>query len=141
MRSHERVIWDLVHQWLAKAGRDLDAARILLDRLESDFDVVGFHAQQAAEKYLKGLLVRHQVEFPKTHDIRQLLGFLESVDARLSKLLGDATELTPYGVEFRYPGDCVPASKQDASRLLGLADTVAQAVLESLESYLTAGLP
>jgi HEPN domain-containing protein len=30
-----------------------------------DYFTGGFHAQQAAEKYIKAFLVRHQVEFPK----------------------------------------------------------------------------
>ena len=141
MRSRERVIWDLVHQWLFKADRDLEAARILLEELDHDYEAVGFHAQQAAEKYLKALLIRHQVEFPKTHDIRQLLCYLEPVDARLCKSLMGATDLTVYGVEFRYPGDYPPADKREGSRLLELAETVSRGVLEHLKMYLDAGPP
>jgi len=48
---------------LVKANRDLEAARILLEELDHDYEAVGFHAQQAAEKYLKALPIRHQVEF------------------------------------------------------------------------------
>jgi len=141
MRSRERVIWDLVHQWLVKANRDLEAARILLEELEHDYEAVGFHAQQAAEKYLKALFIRHQVEFPKTHDIRQLLGYLEPLDQTLCKSLMGASDLTVYGVEFRYPGDYPSADKREGSRLLTLAETVSRGVLEHLKTYLHAGPP
>ena len=72
MSPPEEEIRLLVAEWIKKAALDLKtAARLSTD---GEFrDVVGFHAQQAAEKYLKALLTRHQVEFPKTHVIRRLL--------------------------------------------------------------------
>ena len=54
---------------LRKAEQDLNAAGSLLRSASGLQAVVAFHAQQAVEKYLKALLVRHQVYFPKTHDI------------------------------------------------------------------------
>ena len=72
MRTPEQVKWDFVQQWVGKAHKDLRAAKVLLDGELEDFDAVGFHAQQAAEKLTKAVLVRHQIEFPKTHDIALL---------------------------------------------------------------------
>ena len=52
MRSPEEEIRRLVGEWLKKA--DLDLRTVLRLSAESEFrDIVGFHAQQAAEKYLK----------------------------------------------------------------------------------------
>ena len=65
MRTPEQVKWDFVQQWLGKAQKDLRAATILLNGELEDFDPVGFHAQQAAEKFIKAVLVRHQLNFPK----------------------------------------------------------------------------
>ena len=67
--------------------------------------MVAFHAQQAAEKYLKALLTRHQVEFPKTHVIRRLLILLQEVEPALAQALDEANWLTPFGADVRYPGD------------------------------------
>jgi HEPN domain-containing protein len=66
-------------------------------------DIVAFHAQQAAEKYLKALLTRHQIEFPKTHVIRRLLILLGPVEPLIAEELDDANWLSPYGAELRYP--------------------------------------
>lgn len=64
MRPPEEEIRRLVGEWLKKA--DLDLRTVLRLSAESEFrDIVGFHAQQAAEKYLKALLTRHQIEFPE----------------------------------------------------------------------------
>lgn len=35
-------------------------------------DVVGFHAQQAVEKVLKVALVLADIDFPRSHDLREL---------------------------------------------------------------------
>ena len=141
MRSPEQVRWDFVQQWLDKAQKDLRAAEVLLEGDVEDFESVGFHAQQAAEKLIKAVLVRHQVEFPKTHNIHLLRQLVARADPSLSERLASADPLTPYGVEFRYPGDSPPLSKDHGAEALDLAKDVRQIVLEHLKSYLDAGRP
>lgn len=63
-------------EWLRHAQSNLDLARqpkptrVLWDHL-------CFEAQQAAEKAVKAVLVYREIEFPPTHDIRQLLMLLD----------------------------------------------------------------
>jgi HEPN domain-containing protein len=55
MRPPEAEIRLLVGEWVKKA--DLDLKTVIRLSAESEFrDIVGFHAQQSAEKYLKALL-------------------------------------------------------------------------------------
>ena len=72
MTHPEQVVADFVQQWLKKANSDLQAARLLCAGELDNYFASGFHAQQAVEKYIKAFLVRYQIEFPKTHDIRRL---------------------------------------------------------------------
>lgn len=72
MRTREQVKWDFVQQWLDKARKDLNAGEILLRQDFEDYENAAFHTQQAAEKFIKALLIRHQIEFPKSHDIALL---------------------------------------------------------------------
>jgi len=53
---------DVVRGWLRKAASDM----VTLDAAvgAGSFDTACFHAQQAAEKYLKGLLAFHDLPFP-----------------------------------------------------------------------------
>jgi HEPN domain-containing protein len=67
MRTPEQVKWDFVQQWLNRAHKDLAAGEVLLKGGFEDYENVGFHAQQSAEKFIKAFLVSHQIEFPKTH--------------------------------------------------------------------------
>lgn len=141
MRSLEQVTWDFVQQWLSKAQKDLRAASVLLAADLEDYENVGFHAQQAAEKFIKAFLVRHQIEFPKTHDIAALQGLMARVDRRTAQLLVPAEVLTPYGVTFRYPGASPVVSREEGARALGLAEQVRDVVVEALKPYLEAGRP
>jgi HEPN domain-containing protein len=135
MRPPEEEIRLLVAEWIKKADLDLKAAVRL--SAEGEFrDVVGFHAQQAAEKYLKALLTRHQIEFPKTHVIRRLLILLERADPLMAAALDDANWLSPFGAEIRYPGDLVEMLPGDEVRAGQLAQKVRDAVMAVLDPYL-----
>lgn len=93
-----------------------------------------FHAQQAAEKYLKATLTWHQIEFPKTHSIRQVLDLLSQADAETAAGLADASVLSPYAVDIRYPGDQPEPDLQEAHRATDLARKVRDAVLSMLRA-------
>lgn len=140
MRSPEQVQWDFVQQWLDKAENDLKATEILLKSDLKSFETIGFHAQQSAEKFIKALLVRHQVEFPKTHDISKLRNLVLKIDQSISLKLEPADALTPYGVEFRYPGD-FDLNHQQAATAFQLAKRVKRVIMNHLKSYLAQGRP
>ena len=141
MRSPEQVCWDFVQQWINKAEQDLAAARVLLESGLEHYENVGFHAQQAAEKYIKAFLVRHQIEFPKTHDLARLQGLVAQANQDLAGRLALADALTPYGVEFRYPSELGVVSQDQGKEALQVAEQVQVLVLESLKTYLNAGRP
>jgi HEPN domain-containing protein len=141
MRTPEQVRWDFVQDWLRKANADLEASRILVEEDLDDYEVAAFHAQQAAEKLVKAYLVRHQVEFSKTHEIRALRSLVASIDAALAGELAEADDLTPYAVEYRYPGDAGGVSHEDAAEALKVAKRIQARVLAALGDYLRAGRP
>lgn len=66
-------------------------------------DLVCFHCQQTAEKYLKAMLVELGLSFPKTHDLDTLLSILSPHDKTLKPLRRGLDALTSYAVEYRYP--------------------------------------
>jgi HEPN domain-containing protein len=129
MKPPEQVKLVLAAQWLAKADQDIKAAAALLGA-ESPLPYPAcFHAQQAAEKYLKALLTWQQIEFPKTHDIDQLLDLLQPSAPETAAALRQAAALTPYGVELRYPGEQSDPDIEEAERAIALAEVVRVAVL------------
>jgi HEPN domain-containing protein len=53
MKQPDVVLRDLVRQWFAKAELDYCAAERLVKDPEPLREIIAFHCQQAAEKYLK----------------------------------------------------------------------------------------
>jgi len=138
MKSPEEVKSEFVREWLSKANADLLASRHLLKEESKLAFVSAFHAQQAVEKALKALLVWHQIEFPKTHDIRRLLDLLTSPEPELSKELDEASSLTDYAIEHRYPADIPEPTVSQAKEAIELAERVVNEVLSRLPSKFSA---
>ena len=135
MRPRDEVIRGLVARWMEKAEQDLAVARHLFSEDSPYLAAVGFHSQQAAEKFLKALLVRHQIEFPKTHDLDELLDLVARADVPLAEALREVVALTPYGVDTRYPGDSPEITAPDAKHAIDLAASTREAVRSSLRDY------
>ncbi len=126
--------------WLAKAEDDLAAARLILGGPLRSWDTSSFHSQQAAEKGLKAVLVRHQVNFRKSHDIAELLQLAEPLAPGVAAELAAAHALTTYAVDTRYPG-LAPVTKAEAADHVDLAARVLAYVRQHLDAYLAAGRP
>lgn len=95
------------------------------------------HEIRLAEKYLKALLTRHQVEFPKTHELRRLLDLLSPVEPAIAGTLQDLKWLESFGVEIRYPADRPETLPGEEVRALQLARTARDAVMAVLDPYLS----
>ena len=76
-----------VQEWMRYARTDLRAASFLLDTPPDAQLISAYHAQQGAEKALKGFLVRHGVAFPFTHSISLLRELVEHT-RRMGKRVG-----------------------------------------------------
>ena len=96
----------LTEEWVRKAEGDYTAARReYRARTEPNFDAACFHAQQCAEKYLKGRL--HEAGFPvrKTHNLVYLLDLVLPAEPLWDGMRTSLVVLNGYAVAFRYPGE------------------------------------
>src|ERR1035438_4548611 len=95
----------LTLEWVDKAESDYRAmVRESAVTEGPSLDVVCFHAQQCAEKYLKARLQEAGLAVPRDHDLTALLHRLLPVEPTWRQLSGDLDFLTDFAVEFRYPG-------------------------------------
>ncbi len=123
-----------VREWATHVDDDLRVAEHTLKlKNQCPFRLVAYHAQQCAEKYLKGFLVLHGMDDPYTHNIAHLLELCAEHGARTEDYK-DAEELTPFAMTARYPGDDEPVSESEARRALDIA----RAVREKVRSHLAA---
>jgi HEPN domain-containing protein len=109
-------------RWVRKAEADYLGARRNSRGKTPLHDLVCFHCQQCAEKYLKGLLVELGLTVPKTHILDNLLGLLRPHHPTLRSLRRGMGFLTQFAVETRYPGE--DATKRQAEAALRWADRV-----------------
>jgi HEPN domain-containing protein len=133
MKPPEDVARDLAQQWIRKAELDYRAAESLLRDTDPIHEVIAFHCQQAAEKYLKALLVSVPIEFPRTHDLDQLLELLAPVMPEVAVTLGGIGALSPFGVGIRYPGDFPELLAGQETALFDLARLTRDTVMARLE--------
>jgi HEPN domain-containing protein len=133
MMSPDEIIVIIVRDWTNKADQDIRSAEALLLQDPPLLFPSCFHSQQAAEKYLKAYLTHRQIEFPKTHSIRELLNLVGTVDDDITVKLHAAAELTPYGVDVRYPGDIPEPTRSETEDALVLARMVCEVVMRRLE--------
>ena len=122
---------DLVKRWLEKARRDLKVAQRELNTPNPFTDIICFHAQQAAEKYLKAYLVWNEIEFPKTHILEQLVLLAARKEPELLKLKDEVAFLTPYAVETRYP-ELEEPLLEDAKEAVRIAKKVRDTILKNI---------
>jgi HEPN domain-containing protein len=108
--------------WLRHAWSDLELARVVRNS-RILLEDLSFHAEQAAEKALKAVLIFKSIPFPKTHNIRTLLDLLPR-DVIPTKEVKEAASLTDYAVLSRYPGDLEPVTDEEYRRALSLAEIV-----------------
>ena len=132
MKSPDEIKRTLIQSWYSIAEEDYEVAQHLASHKTPYLMAIGFHAQQAVEKYLKALLVSYQIEFPKTHDIGVLLNLIGKINAPLADSLGEARTLTPLGVEVRYPDDISDLQPINVSQVLEVVKSVRNAVMEVL---------
>jgi HEPN domain-containing protein len=119
----------MVKAWFQKAATDLKVVKLVKDQASDVAEASVFHAQQAAEKSIKGFLAFHKVRFPKTHSIEELLKLVAQVDANLQERLKPALILTEYVTKYRYPSSSeepVTLSRLELEKAFVLANLVFQ---------------
>jgi HEPN domain-containing protein len=131
----KRDAWLEVVEWLRVAASDQRAARICLTADPPLRGVAAFHCQQAAEKPLKGLLVRAGADFSKTHDLDRLGHSVIAHFPSVTPLVATARAWTTWSVAYRYPGESGPEPEPSEKELEEALDLIAHlaAMLQSLE--------
>ena len=118
-------------EWLVRAEQDLLIADRALEGAPLPAQAA-FHAQQAAEKTLKSFLTAHNLIFPKTHNLEELVSLAQTIDMNLAAFGPAARILTPYANRFRYPGGPLqpePSVAREAITLAEIYDDVQQRLI------------
>ena len=115
--------------WFEKADQDLEMARRALKPGQPLPEMTCYHAQQCAEKYLKGYLIAHSVPFRCVHDLIYLMQLCIARNPTFEKLMPAVEILNEYGATMRYPMEgSVETDIETAREAIRLAEQIATLV-------------
>jgi HEPN domain-containing protein len=106
--------------WLDRAKSSLVISQTKIDE-NVFYEDLCFQAQQAVEKALKGLLIFHNVEPEKTHNLVSLIKELSKY-TELPEEINEAIILNDYAVQTRYPGDYTPVDEEEYNNAVMVAE-------------------
>lgn len=94
---------DIAKEWFNIAEKDLSSAEFLKNMQPVPVEIICYHCQQSAEKYLKGFLALKGEEVKKTHDLMLLNKECQKYEEDFETIEEDCLMLTDYAVNVRYP--------------------------------------
>jgi len=98
------TLQNLLNQWFEIAADDLDVAKGCIEKYHPPkLSIACYHAQQAAEKSLKGFLTYLDIEPPHTHNLTELCKMCIERDLSFNDILEFCNNINPFGVATRYP--------------------------------------
>jgi HEPN domain-containing protein len=114
---------DLARVLAGKAGDDSKAMRLLAGNADISDEIVGFHAQQAIEKWLKAVMLSHGLEEARIHDLGRLLEILGKADIPLPPGADWLDALSIYAVPLRY-SDLLDIEPLDRQATIALVEEI-----------------
>ncbi len=134
-----KEIAKVVSQWIRKAENDLRIATLALKTEKNcPTDPISFHAQQCIEKYLKALLALRRIDFPKTHNLSELLALIPR-QILIDLIPEEQEKLTDYATVARYPGDYDEISLREAKRAVEIAPRIRKEIRKLLPNEVLRG--
>jgi HEPN domain-containing protein len=105
--------------WIERAKSSLELAQVKIIR-HICYEDLCFQLQQAAEKALKGLLIYYNFDPEFTHNIEILLNDLKKF-TEIPENIKEASRLTNYAVQTRYPGEYDEITKEEYEESVKIA--------------------
>ncbi len=125
MSSPERDLDEVSEVLARKAEGDSKVLRLLAPNDDIGDDAVGFHAQQAVEKWLKAVIANRGEDFEFTHDLHRLVMLASHGTGDLPFDVDLILALTQYAVPLRYE-DLLDAQPLDRNATVALVEQVGQ---------------
>ncbi|MGL4671068.1 HEPN domain-containing protein [Cetobacterium sp.] len=120
---------DIALEWFKFANEDLSSAQFLLNKVPTPLEIICYHCQQSAEKYLKGFLLLNGEKLQRTHDLIFLNNICKKYSSEFENIEDDCLELIDYGVEVRYPMN-IQLNDYDVKNALKSAEKIKQLIME-----------
>ncbi len=122
---------EFVRKWIEKAEENLRAAEVLMER--GMYAAACFHAQQAAEMALKGLLINLAGIQPLTHSLVEIAERVREHSTIILPHVSELRWLQEHYLQTRYPNARLSEYvAEEAERAVRIAAEVVKAVSEEI---------
>lgn len=120
----------LCNEWFRFAQMDFYTDLHLMETAHpKPLEIVCYHCQQAAEKWLKGILAYYEQPIPRIHALDVLNEQLVQLDDDYIKIRDACNDLTDYGVAVRYPAAII-IGEDDAQTAIENAGAIKRVLIE-----------
>lgn len=125
-------ILDVVKEWQEYAEMDLASARYLLNMRPAPLEIIAYHCQQCAEKYIKSYLVYKDREVQKIHDLVKLCKQCAEFEKEFLTIEHKCAVLFPYATDTRYPGQKIDLTDTEIELAFKYVDDIKEFVLNMI---------
>ncbi len=94
---------EIAREWFNIAKMDIASSEYLKRMRPAPVEIICYHCQQSAEKFLKGFLALKEHEVIRTHDLIALNKLCIGYEEEFKSIEEECLRLTDYGVKTRYP--------------------------------------
>ena len=111
--------------WIKNNENDWHSAHVEFIETKN-FSLVGFLCQQIIERYLKVCLMLFKGDYPKIHNLMELLKLVGKYDKNILDYNEECLFVDDFYIETRYPIACQLVRKQDAKQALEYTESVVE---------------
>lgn len=122
----------VIKDWIDKADHDLGSAKLIYLHIPDYFDTIAFHCQQAAEKYLKGVLEYYGIEFQRSHNLVYLLDLLSQKVDIAEDTYDKAIMLNGFSVQIRYPDNTIYLTRDELETSIKISQEFRDFAIKSI---------
>ena len=117
--------------WIEYASRDLASARHLLTLYPIPLEIICYHCQQSAEKFLKAYLIFQRIAPKRTHDLEELFKECIKFDESFLSIEEECSNLTDFAVNTRYPYE-LELTLEDTKNAIKDAEKIKEYILSKI---------
>ncbi|MCH8317238.1 MAG: HEPN domain-containing protein [Bacteroidetes bacterium] len=99
-------------------------------------DIIGFHCQQAVEKYLKSYLIFLEIDFEYKHNLAYLLDLIGSKYKFSDQHYKMVDKLENYSIKIRYPDKIIEPTNKELQDAINIADKFREIILNKIDCTL-----
>ena len=126
--------FNIAGEWFDIADKDLASSKYLRDMHPLPVEIICYHCQQSAEKYLKGFLALNEHEIKKTHDLGLLNQLCRDYNPEFKSIEEECIRLTDYAVNIKNPY-AMDLNFSDMTLAITDAERIQNFVLSKYEAF------